>query len=190
MSVSKVIICEHCQTHPPIANSSLRFIQKSGNTLLEPTPSVKYPEHFQTFLKLVENVETGNIEHFSKPGVGSGIELGSCQLCPNRMFSSKTEKTRHYSLLHSTTKVQVSESASLKHTCTYKDCGLRFQTYHSLRKHKKETNHFLKRNSNAKETVVVPEKRNRLMQTTVSSSFNRDDSVDNLIPHSIDLNDT
>ena len=44
--------------------------------------------------------------------------------------------------LHSTTKVKVAESESSKHTCTYKDCGLHFQTYHSLRKHKKETNHF------------------------------------------------
>ena len=42
---------------------------------------------------MAENVERGNTDQFIKPGVGSGIELGSCQLCPNWMFSSKTEKT-------------------------------------------------------------------------------------------------
>ena len=94
---------------------------------------------------MAENVEKGKYRSIHK--AWSGIELGSCQLCPNWMFSSKTEKTRHYSLLHSTTKVKESESS--KHTCTsgggggggggyhpetctYKDYGLHFQTYHSL----------------------------------------------------------
>ena len=93
------------------------------------------------------------------------------------MFSLKTERTRDYSLLHSTTMVKVSESESSKHTCIYKDCGLRFQTYYSLRKHTKETNHFLKRNSDAKETSAVPGKTKRFVHTAVSSLFHKEDSA-------------
>ena len=73
---SKLIRCEHCQSHPSIVKLSLNFIQTSGKTLLEPTPSANYPEHFKTFLNMAENVEKGNTDQFTKPGVGPGIESG------------------------------------------------------------------------------------------------------------------
>ena len=129
--------------------------RQAGGRLFEPTPSTQFNDHYMTFLEMYEKSMSGEKlatpdEHLPSELIKDAKErLGTCSVCPAWMFTSKMEKNRHNSVLHSTKKPQAissqscsSSSLSVQHVCRYDGCNRVFKTYHQLNVHRKAECHF------------------------------------------------
>ena len=158
--------CLDCQKNLPKSKKLLSLVKKSGGLLFEPTKSPSHPDHFLSYLEMVEMAEQGNVTSFSKPNDTLVIgNLGSCALCPSWCFSSKTEKDRHMALLHPSNRkrtFQSNDAASqqTKFICKHENGGLSFKTYHRLKKHKDERNHYIRNRKDKKVSVKASNIRN------------------------------
>ena len=128
---------------------TLVFFKKFKRQLLEPHPSERHPGHFLTFLEMSNLVKLPEEQR---------SELGKCQICPNRSFTSVTEQTRHRKMLHAEAKRDDVAPGPSKHTCNYKIggnvCGEIFKSQHLLYKHKEELGHKRVRSETAKNQLV------------------------------------
>ena len=142
------VICDLCVKNPVICTKTLELIKKSGGHLFEPTPS-PHKEHYLTFLEMsaIANVgeKLAESDEFlpSQLNLKTDERLGKCYICPSWIFTSITEKDRHYRMVHNkiATKVvtakedgEKSKSKSVsQHICRV--CNRTFKTYHRLNKH-------------------------------------------------------
>ena len=152
---SRDTICDYCHKNPVRSKKVLDVLRQAGGRLFEPTPSTQFDDHYMTFLEMYEKSKSGEKlatadEHLPSELIKDAKErLGACSVCPAWMFTSKTEKDRHNSVLHKTKKTQAissqscsSSSRSVKHTCRYDGCNRIFKTYHQLNVHRKAECHF------------------------------------------------
>ena len=104
--------------------------------------------------------------------------LGKCDICPSYLFSSKTEKQRHFSIFHHNENyVQRKKKNPPNHRCTYitedetKECGFLFSSKKKLQHHKRAMDHSTRRKCEADKTPRLPAKKKSRVQTLRSSSM-------------------
>lgn len=121
-----------------------------GVFLFEPTISKDHPDHFLVFLEMASITHKQNYQTFANPNEALKTKnISTYKSCPFWCFSSKIEKQRHISLLHPSYKNDHNKKSTAwkenKHKCTFSNCGLVFKTSHQLKKHKSDSNHFLRK---------------------------------------------
>ena len=139
-----------------------------------PSPSLSqtHKGHFKSFLEETINPE----KVYGDKGQPTAEEkkLGSCSVCPNWAFKSKTEKTRHQNVFHrkDTPKAQQKENEQQKEFfCPFEGCDKFYESPASLSRHRTKEKHRARdfsepqnRNANKKKTAK-PKKTKKSHQT-------------------------
>ena len=84
--------CDWCLSHPPLDCPAYRFEKGVGGFSFDPMPSEDHPDHFMTYLEMI-NLKKYDYQH-------DLFGIGKCSICPNWWFSSPTEMKRHKKLAH------------------------------------------------------------------------------------------
>ena len=149
--------CEYCTSNPSPDCPAFNDEKNKAGFMLDPVLSDTHEGHYKTYLEL-KTVSSSDMQRQIE------TEFGTCSSCPNWVFSSVTERSRHKRLLHPKmtleTLILSSKPTPLQtHICKYKikgkQCGATFKSYHMLYKHKKQNKHMRNRERAAKESAVV-----------------------------------
>ena len=145
-------------------------LQKTLVDIFEPTRSNEHSEHYM----MVSNTQHAKLAEPNELLPSNNIS--KCEYCPAWCFSSKTEKCRHMSLLHSRKWRAQDDAGPVKEfKCTFEGCQLEFHTYHQLRIHKIDlSHHFRKRKCASGESEEVRTKIKKTLNGYLNSSI--DDS--------------
>ena len=133
--------CNWCLSHPPVDCPAYQFEKSIGGFCFDPMPSEDHPNHYMTYLEMVDRKKY-DYQH-------DLFGIGKCSICPNWWFSSATEMKRHKKMVHPRVpinEIQVrsgDEDAPTEktHICKFGNCDLSFSTYHQLLTHKNKSGH-------------------------------------------------
>ena len=134
----------------------MKFFKKNQGKWLESIKQISHQGHFSTFLELAENspVSDHNNNYDDLPS-------GKCKICPDWVFSSLAEPTRHRCIVHPKSRARDIYVTAGKHVCNFKvsgnPCGEIFSTHYQLIKHKWSTGHKFTRQDHAKKARVEVE---------------------------------
>jgi hypothetical protein len=158
--------CLHCSSKPIVAVEAMKFIRENGGTLFSPLKSTQHPDHYHTFLEMVDlsNEQLPTPDQYQPTFMAQ--PLGRCPRCPSYTFSSQAEKQRHCAVVHQLTPKQTADldsgagvvDVSLQRwPCKFKVrgamCGIEFRTKRDLQKHKEEEGH--KRKGRVQAAAVI-----------------------------------
>ena len=116
---------------------AVKNILGKSKKLLSPSKNAFFNGHHNTFLQ--ETINENKI--FGDKGQPTAEEnkLGSCEICPNYAFKSKTEKDRHKSLFHRREKKSTENPKKV--ICEFEGCDKEFTSQSSLSRHQPSNKH-------------------------------------------------
>ena len=116
---------------------TVKNILGKSKKLPSPSKNAFFNGHYNTFLQ--ETINGNKI--FGDKGQPAAEEnkLGTCEICPNYAFKSKTETDRHKSLFHRREKKSTENTRKI--ICEFEGCDKEFTSQSSLSRHQSSNKH-------------------------------------------------